>query len=223
VVAGLFSDVLILLFGPPGCGKGTQAAYLAARFRIPAISTGELFRAECQSGAAVGKATSAVMAAGGLVSDDIVNGVVAERTAQPDCLRGYVLDGYPRTIPQARFLAGLADERGLRSPVVIHMEVPHEALVMRLTARRFCPQCHRSFSLLCQPPRAAGICDNDGVRLETREDDHEAVIRRRLTAYGESTDPVLAWYGPSTVHRVDGSLPPKEVSRQIEQSLMACA
>jgi adenylate kinase len=216
------SDMLVLLFGPPGCGKGTQGAYLAARLRIPAISTGEVFRAECKAASDLGRTASAIMASGGLVGDDIVNGMVANRLAQPDCARGCLLDGYPRTIPQARFLAHLADERNLPEPVVIHMEVPANLLVTRLTARRQCPECGRIYNLLSDPPRVPGICDGDRAPLMTRDDDHECVIRRRLAAYEEQTGPVLDWYGAGVVHRVDGSLSPDRVAQAIEQALTAC-
>ena len=214
--------MILLLFGPPGCGKGTQAAFLAGRFRIPAISTGEVFRAECKAGTELGKMASEIMAAGGLVGDEIVNGMVANRIAQPDCARGFLLDGYPRTIPQARFLAHLADERGLPEAIVIHIEVAADLLVARLTARRQCPECRRIYNLLSQPPRVAGICDDDRAPLLTRDDDQEAVIRRRLVAYQELTGPVLDWYGPSVVRRVDGSLAPERVAEEIEHCLTAC-
>ena len=156
------------------------------------------------------------------MGDDIVNGMVANRLARPDCARGCLLDGYPRTVPQAQFLAQLADERGLPEPVVIHMEVPADLLVARLTARRQCPECGRIYNLLSQPPRVPGICDDDRAPLLTRDDDHEIVIRRRLAAYQQQTGPVLEWYGPSLVHRVDGSLPPEQVTQAIEQALTAC-
>ncbi len=165
---------------------------------------------------------SAIMATGGLVGDDIVNGMVANRIAQPDCARGCLLDGYPRTVPQARFLAELADERGLPEPVVIYMEVPADLLVERLTARRQCPECRRIYNLLSQPPRVPGICDDDRAPLQTRDDDHECVIRRRLAAYQELTGPVLAWFGPQAVYKVDGSLSPEGVAQAIEQALTAC-
>jgi len=165
---------------------------------------------------------SEIMAAGGLVGDEIVNGMVANRIAQPDCARGFLLDGYPRTIPQARFLAHLADERGLPEAIVIHIEVAADLLVARLTARRQCPECRRIYNLLSQPPRVAGICDDDRAPLLTRDDDQEAVIRRRLVAYQELTGPVLDWYGPSVVRRVDGSLAPERVAEEIEHCLTAC-
>ncbi len=165
---------------------------------------------------------SAIMAAGGLVGDDIVNRMVANRLAQRDCARGCLLDGYPRTVPQARFLATVAAGRGLPDPVVIHIEVPADLLVARLTARRQCPECRRIYNLLSQPPRVPGICDDDQAPLLTRDDDQEAVIRRRLAAYRELTGPVIDWYGPAVVHRVDGSRSAEEVAQAIEQALTAC-
>lgn len=163
------------------------------------------------------------MAAGGLVGDDIVNAMVANRLARPDCARGCLLDGYPRTVPQARFLANLADERGFPEPVVIHMDVPADILVARLTARRYCPVCHRLYNLISQPPRVAGICDCDRAPLATRDDDREAVIRQRLAAYQQLTGPVLGWYSPEVVHRVDGSVSAEKVAQAIEETLSVCA
>lgn len=215
--------MILLLFGPPGCGKGTQAAFLAERFHIPAISTGEMFRAECKAGTELGNAASSILAKGGLVSDEIVNGIVASRIARPDCANGFLLDGYPRTVPQAMYFSALLRERGLPDPIVIHMDVPDSALVERLTARRQCPQCLRIYNLLSQPPRTAGKCDDDGAGLTTREDDQEAVIRRRLRAYDELTGPILKWYGAARVHSVDGRLAPDQVSRAVEQAVVEAA
>ncbi len=145
--------MILLLFGPPGCGKGTQAVYLAERFHIPAISTGEMFRAECKAGTELGKAACSILASGGLVGDDLVNGIVANRIARDDCKEGFLLDGYPRTVPQAIHFSALLRERGLPLPVVIHLDVPDEALVTRLTARRQCPECKQIYNALLQPPR----------------------------------------------------------------------
>jgi adenylate kinase len=215
--------VIFLLFGPPGCGKGTQSASLAARFGIPAISTGEVFRAEIKAGTPLGKMASSIMAAGGLVSDDIVNGIVANRIAQPDCARGFLLDGYPRTVPQAEMFASLLRERGLPDPVVIHLDVADSALVARLTARRQCPQCKRIYNLISQPPRVADRCDDDGAALLTREDDKEAVIRQRLHAYEEQTGPILNYYGPALVRKVDGGAPPDDVAKAIAEAVAGLA
>src|SRR5262249_37005787 len=165
------------LFGPPGCGKGTQAGFIANRFGVPAISTGEMFRAECKAGTDLGKQACTILAAGGLVGDEIVNSMVANRIAKSDCASGFLLDGYPRTVPQADFLASLLKNRGLPNPTVISMDVPGEALIERLTARRQCPQCKRIYNLLSQPPRSEDVCDDDGAVLFCREDDREEVIR----------------------------------------------
>jgi adenylate kinase len=212
--------MILLLFGPPGCGKGTQAAHLAERFQIPAISTGEIFRAECKAGTELGQLACKIMSSGGLVGDDIVNGMVALRIARPDCAGGFLLDGYPRTVPQATEFAALLRERGLPDPTVIHLDVAEDALVARLTARRQCPKCLRIYNVMWQPPRQTGRCDDDGEQLLTREDDQEAVIRQRMAAYRELTGPVLGWYGEAAVRTVDGALPPEEVTRAIENAVM---
>jgi adenylate kinase len=212
--------MIVLLFGPPGCGKGTQAAGIAARFQIPAVSTGELFRAECNTGTEVGGKVSSILAQGGLVGDEIVNAMVAGRISHADCGNGFLMDGYPRTVPQARFFSSLVEQRGLPDPVIIHLDVPDDALVARLAARRQCPRCKRIYNLLSQPPCREGKCDRDGADLILRADDREGVIRRRLRTYQEQTGPILDWYGASAVHRIDGSLPPEDVAREIAQLLL---
>jgi adenylate kinase len=212
--------VILLLFGPPGCGKGTQATSLADKFHIPAISTGEMFRAECKAGTELGKQASAIMQAGGLVGDDIVNDIVASRISRPDCKRGFLLDGYPRTVPQAQNFGRRLAERGVPEPVVIHLDVRDSVLVARLTARRQCPQCLKIYNLQSQPPRIAGYCDDDGSGLLTREDDQESVIRDRLYAYSQQTGPILDWYGPARVHTVDGDQPAAQVARSVEEAVI---
>jgi len=212
--------VILLLFGPPGCGKGTQATALADKFRIPAISTGEMFRAECKAGTELGMKACSIMQSGGLVGDDIVNGIVASRIARPDCRNGFLLDGYPRTVPQAQNFGLLLEERGLPEPVVIHLDVRDSVLVARLTSRRQCPKCLKIYNLQSQPPRIAGYCDDDGSGLLTREDDQESVIRDRLHAYSQLTGPILDWYGPKRVWTVDGAQAPDEVARAIEQAVI---
>jgi adenylate kinase len=211
--------VILLLFGPPGCGKGTQAEFLAERFHIPAISTGEMIRAECRAGSAVGRMACSIVSKGGLVSDETVNEIVASRTARPDCANGFLLDGYPRTVSQAIYLADLLRQRGLPEPVVIHLDVPDDAVVKRLTARRQCPQCKHIYNLITQPPHQDGICDHDGTQLIARDDDSEPVILRRLQAYDELTGPILKWYGPQVIRSVDGSLAPELVSRAVAQAV----
>jgi adenylate kinase len=207
--------LILLLFGPPGCGKGTQAAFLAERFQIPAISTGEMFRAECKAGTPLGKMACSLLSAGRLVPDEITNAIVASRIAQADCAGGFLLDGYPRTVPQAEHFAALLRERGLPEPTVIHLDAPDRDLIGRLTARRQCTQCKRIYNLLSQPPRVPGVCDDDGAALMTREDDREEVIVERLRAYEQLTGPILQYYGEARVRRVDGSAPPDRVKQAI--------
>ena len=215
--------MILLLFGPPGCGKGTQAAFLAERFHIPAISTGEMFRAECKAGTPLGKMACSILAKGGLVDDETVNGIVASRTGRPDCAGGFLLDGYPRTVPQAQQFSALVAQRGLPAPIVIHLHVPDAALVARLTARRQCSQCMHIYNRLSQPSHVEGRCDIDGAPLIKREDDEESVILDRLRAYRDLTGPILDWYGESHVRTVDGSLSPDGVKQAIERAVQeAC-
>jgi adenylate kinase len=215
--------VIILLFGPPGCGKGTQAAFLVERLGIPTISTGEMFRAECKAGTSLGRRARAILARGGLIGDDIVNAMVAGRIDEDDCCGGFLLDGYPRTTAQARFFMQLLERRSLQHPVVIHLDVPAEALACRLAARRQCPRCLRIYNLLTQPPVHDGRCDDDGMSLLRREDDTEDTILDRIRAYHEQTGPILDWFGESMVRRIDGSLPPAEVAERIERSILTPA
>jgi len=213
----LVSIVIILLFGPPGCGKGTQAAFLVERLQIPSISTGEMFRAECKAGSRLGRRARAILAQGGLIGDEIVNAMVAGRIARDDCGAGFVLDGYPRTIAQASFFVRLLERRALPDPMVIHLDVPMESLVSRMAARRQCPKCSRLYNLLSQPPQVRGVCDHDGAALAKREDDCERAIRERLRAYTVQTGPVLEWFGEPSVRRVDGTSSPGQVAEQIER------
>jgi adenylate kinase len=149
--------------------------------------------------------------------------MVAARIARPDCAGGFLLDGYPRTVPQAEQFAALLRERGLPDPTVVHLDVAEDALVARLTARRQCPKCLRIYNVMWQPPRQTGRCDDDGEGLIARDDDQEVVIRQRLAAYRELTGPVLGWYGEAAVRTVDGSLPPEEVTRAIEAAVLQTA
>ena len=214
--------MIYLVFGPPGCGKGTQAAHLAERFHIPAISTGEMFRAECRAGTELGKLVCAALAKGELVSDEVCNEIVARRIDQPDCRDGFLLDGYPRTVPQAARFAALLRERGIAEPRVIYLDVPDEALVQRLTARRQCSKCGHIYNLNFQPAHTPGICDCDGAALVVRDDDREPVIRQRLRAYHALTGPILNWYGPGIVHRVDGTMSVHDVADAVDREAMDC-
>jgi adenylate kinase len=186
------SDALIFL-GPPGSGKGTQAVLLAERLGIPHISTGDILREQVAAGTELGRRVQAIMSRGDLVPDELVNEIMEQRLAQPDCARGCILDGYPRTTAQAEFLAGVLEQRGLR-PVVVNLTVDYNVIVARITARRQCPACGASYNLITNPPREDERCDRDGTPLVTRADDTEPVIRQRLEAYERQTLPLLDYY-----------------------------
>lgn len=218
--------MVLLLFGPPGCGKGTQARLISNWLKCPSISTGEMFRAEMQAGTAVGNTAQSVICNGGLVSDDVVNALLSARIERQDCSNGFLLDGYPRTVQQARFLDSLLIARELPAAIVLHLDVADEALVERMTARRQCPRCSRIYNLKHQPPRAAGVCDDDGATLFTRNDDREDVFRERLRTYVGVTQPVLEYYRDHRCYRICADGPPdsifEEISGLLEQELALC-
>jgi len=186
---------------------------------MPAISTGELFRAECKAGTPLGKQTCSIMAAGALVGDEIVNQMVLNRIREPDCLSGFLLDGYPRTKRQAEFFDGFLSENGLPQPKVIHLEVGAETLVRRVSTRRQCPTCLRIYNVLSQVPRTRDICDQDGAALISRQDDTVAAIHQRLKAYEEITGPVITHYRGARYHRVNGDRSPEDVFCEIARLL----
>jgi len=207
--------LVLLLFGPPGSGKGTQAARISNWLGIPAISTGDMLRVEIKAGTELGNAAKAVMASGGLVGDDLVNRMLAHRVSSPDSAHGFLLDGYPRTVEQAEYLDELLSERNLRSPIILHLDVPMDALVGRLTSRRQCPQCKRIYNLLHQPPRVPGVCDDDGTPLITRKDDSEDVVTERIRTYDEVTRPVLSYYQDRNYHQIRGDRSPGYIFEEI--------
>src|SRR5207248_3065094 len=212
------SFVVVLLYGPPGCGKGTQSAFISRKLAIPAISTGDMLRASCETGGQSGE-TRQQIDTGVLVSDDLVNRMVSERVAQPDCDSGFLLDGYPRTVPQAFFLQRMSDERSWPAPKVIHLDVPRPVLLARVTARRQCPACHRIYNLLYSPPAEPERCDDDGARLTRRADDEDFVVDARLRAYEQIAGPLIAHYSAADYHRLDGNRPALQISRDIDQVL----
>jgi adenylate kinase len=208
-----------LLLGPPGCGKGTQAERLAKHFGIPAISTGDMIRAEVRAGSELGRIAAGVMVTGGLLSDELVNQIVRSRLGREDCRGGFLLDGYPRTIPQAEYLAGLLAELGMPQPVVLHIDVPDELLIERTCNRRYCPQCGAIYNLSTHPPKKAGQCDSCGEQLKQRDDDCEETVRNRLAAYQRSTAPLIRHYSNGSYVRIDGSGTPDEVFGRILAAL----
>ena len=209
---------VIVLLGPPGSGKGTQASLLAGRLRIPAISTGNILRRECETGTPLGNTVGALLAAGELVPDDLVNQVVAGALAHPDARRGFLLDGYPRTVPQAVYLDRLLDSLGMPRPTVVQIEVPTPVLVKRLTGRLQCPACGRSYRIHTEPTDRRR-CEDDGAALVRRSDDSEIAIRERLRLYAETSAPLIGYYGGSNLYHIDGTGAPDTVLAALESAL----
>ncbi len=213
----------IVLLGAPGAGKGTQAKLIAARFCIPHISTGDLLRENVRRGTELGREAQAFMSRGDLAPDKLVCDMVVHRLDQPDCGRGYVLDGFPRTAAQAGWLDALLQDRFFdnlewlkRMPIVIAIDVEYNELLRRLTGRRTCPSCGRIYNVYLQPPRKDELCDVDGSKLVIRNDDREEVIAERLKAYDLQTKPVADYYqGSGRLHRVDGNRAVEEVTRDV--------
>ena len=211
--------MVLLLFGPPGCGKGTQARMVSSWLGIPAISTGDLLRAEVEARTALGIAAAEIMENGGLVGDGLVNAMLVRRVEHPDCARGFLLDGFPRTVAQAGFLDGYLASRQLPPGRIIHLAVESDTLVARMSARRQCPVCGRIYNILHQPPKAKGLCDNDGTVLIRRKDDHQSIICQRLKEYDQLTGPVLHHYQGPRVHSIDGDRPAERVFEDIAAAI----
>jgi adenylate kinase len=217
----------VVLLGPPGAGKGTQSKRIMEHYGIPQVSTGDLLRENVAQGTDLGVAAKAVMARGELVSDDLVCNMVRRRLSQPDCKRGYVLDGFPRTAAQAGWLDALLDDklfdnsRPTRAwPIVICLDVDYNQLLLRITGRRSCPTCGRIYNVHFQPPRVDELCDCNGTKLVTRNDDRLEVIQPRLTAYLEQTRPVADYYQRTgRLVSVNGDLPMDDVTEQIYRIL----
>jgi len=207
----------LVLFGPPGSGKGTQAKLLMQCLGIPQISTGDMLREHIQSGDPLGQEISGVMHTGALVADEKVNALVEERLARPDCARGFILDGYPRTRQQADKLVRWLCSRGI-DELVIHLLVDYNSLITRLTGRRQCPQCGTLYNLFSKPPKVDEVCDLDGTKLVIRADDSAAVIRERLDAYERQTRPLIEFFRQKRRRLLEidaGSDPPQELVRKI--------
>lgn len=211
-------NLVLILFGPPGCGKGTQAERIAHSFGIPAISTGDLLRAEVAAKSDLGREVESLLASGALVSDKLVTKILLRRLKRPDSKHGFLLDGYPRTLDQAETL-GRFFKRHHMHPIALHLDVPAEAIVTRITARRQCSVCKHIYNLLSQPPKVEGRCDLDGHPLISRADDRDEVIRARLRTYEEQTGPAIEYYKGQNYHRIDGMKAPDQVFAAIENVL----
>jgi len=193
----------VILLGPPGAGKGTQAKQIGDRYGIPQISTGDLLRDNVARGTSLGVEAQAIMARGELVPDELMYGIVADRLREADCRRGFILDGFPRTAAQAgwldaflekEFFDNKSEKSQMCPPVVIQLVVDYTQLLLRLTGRRSCPTCGRLYNIHFQPPRVDELCDVDGSQLMIRNDDRAEVISERLAAYENQTKPVAEYY-----------------------------
>jgi adenylate kinase len=180
----------LILLGAPGAGKGTQAAYICQKYGIPQISTGDMLRAAVKAGTELGVAAKKVMDAGGLVSDDIIIGLVKERIAQPDCAKGFLFDGFPRTIPQADAMRNA----GVKLDLVLEIDVPDEAIIERMSGRLFHTASGRSYHVKFNPPKTPGVDDLTGEPLVQRDDDKEETVRKRLAVYQSQTRPLVDYY-----------------------------
>jgi len=195
----------LLLYGAPGGGKGTQADYLRGRFGIPHVATGDILRAEVKAGTELGKQANAILERGELVPDEVIIGIVRRRLREPDCERGFILDGFPRTIPQAKALDRLMEEMGRRFQRVLYMSVPAEELIRRLSGRLTCPACQRTYHPEHNPPGAHPNCPHDGAELVMRDDDRPEAARHRIEVYLAYTLPVLDYYRKEgLVSEIDG-------------------
>jgi adenylate kinase len=186
--------MILILLGPPGAGKGTQAKLLSAHYRVPHISTGDMFRDHAARGTELGKRVRAIMEAGGLVTDDVTNAMVQERLSRPDVAQGFILDGYPRTVPQAEFLDGLLGSAERAITRVVSYDVAEDLLVERISGRRSCPKCGAAYHVSQNPPKRAGICDRDGAELVQRDDDRPENVKRRMQEYATKTEPLKRFY-----------------------------
>ncbi len=210
----------LILMGPPGAGKGTQAAKLVKKFSIPQISTGDMFRAAVKSGTELGKQAKACMDAGKLVPDEVTIGIVRERLAEDDCKNGFILDGFPRTVEQADALNKILDEQGKKLTCVLNIHVPSEELIARAVGRRICKKCGATYHVKFHPTKVAGVCDECGGELYQRADDNETTMKNRLDVYEASTRPLIDYYKHAGIYsEIDGRQAIAKVTEALENVL----
>jgi adenylate kinase len=212
--------VRLVLVGPPGAGKGTQAQFIAAHLAVPKISTGDIFRANVSQGTPLGKQAKEFMDAGDLVPDEITIGMVRDRLAEPDATRGFLLDGFPRTVPQAGRLDEILAEMDTKLDVVLELVVDADEVVRRLSGRRTCRNCGHIWHVDFDPPAEAGVCDNCGGELFQRDDDKPDTIRHRLEVYEEQTAPLIGYYATRGILvGIDATGPVDDVTERASAAL----
>ena len=196
----------IVMLGAPGAGKGTQAIKIADKYDIPHISTGDIFRANIKCGTELGQKAKSYIDKGELVPDEVTIGMLLDRIAQDDCKNGYVLDGFPRTIPQAESLTEALKSQGDRIDFALNIDVPDEAIIKRMSGRRACPKCGATYHIVYAAPKTENICDKCGTELIIRSDDKPETVKDRLNVYHQQTEPLIAYYKTAGVLReVDGT------------------
>lgn len=211
----------LILLGAPGAGKGTQAKMVAEKFGIPHIATGDILREAVKEGTQLGKEAVKYMEKGKLVPDEIVIGIIEERLREDDCKKGFVLDGFPRTIAQAEALDSVLDKIGIDLDLVIDLKVDKEELVRRISQRRICRSCEKPYHLTFNPPKVSGVCDECGGELYQRSDDTEETVRKRISVYEGQTFPLIDYYKKKGILKeVDGNRPIEEISESINKLLM---
>lgn len=210
----------LLIMGRPGAGKGTQAVNIREFYEIPHISTGDMFREAIKEGTKLGLLAKSYMDQGGLVPDEVTIGIVKERLLKDDAKKGFLLDGFPRTISQAEALDEFLNEQGIKLDAVLNVDVPAEKLIRRMVGRRVCKTCGATYHVEFNPPKKDGICDNCGATLIQRADDTEATAKNRLEVYDRNTAPLLNYYEKQNILKVvNGDKPLDEVFESIKESL----
>ena len=210
----------ILIMGPAGAGKGTMSELILKAYDIPHISTGDMLRENVRNNTELGKLAKTYMEAGKLVPDDVINAMVEDRLQQPDCQKGYLLDGFPRTLVQAEAFTKIAEKIGKPVESVIALEVEFDTLAERITGRRICSKCGAIYHIMSHPPVVEGICDVCGGELTQRKDDTIEQLKVRMDEYDSSTAPVIAFYDKlGVVSRIDGAQPREQVFAEIQEAL----
>jgi adenylate kinase len=206
----------LIFLGAPGTGKGTQASVLSDKYKLPQISTGDILRKEVKQGSELGKKAKKVMDEGGLVPDDIILKMIEARLSEPDCQKGYILDGFPRTIAQAEGLDDILGEKTVQG--VIQFDIDHEVVIKRITSRRVCVDCGATFNMITDPPPENMVCPRCGGKIIQRDDDKKETVKNRLDVYEEKTAPLVDYYGnKGLLYHIDAAQPVADVRKEIEK------